>query len=73
MKKIIYFLLLILIIPCSYIIRYWLEYLTYDTQEPKIATIDLPITVIPNESEQTFYSSSRYPVPAFEEYDDTLS
>lgn len=56
----------------NYIIHYWLEYLTYETQEPKVVTIDLPITVIPNESGKTFYySSSSYPVPAFEEYDDT--
>ncbi len=56
----------------NYIIRYWLEYLTYETQESKIATIDFPITVIPNESEQTFYSSPSYPVPPFEEYNEFL-
>lgn len=56
----------------NYIIRYWLEYLTYETQESKIATIDFPITVIPNESEQTFYSSPSYPVPPFEEYNKFL-
>ena len=58
----------------NYIIQYWLEYLTYETQEPKIITIDLPITVIPNEPDQTFYyNRSRYPVPAFEEYNDPVS
>lgn len=56
----------------NYIIQYWLKYFTYETQEPKIVTIDLPITVIPNKSEQAFYSSRFYPVKAFEEYDDNI-
>lgn len=53
----------------NYIIQYEFPYISYETQEYKIATINLPITVIPNESEQTFYSSPSYPVKAFEEYD----
>ena len=58
----------------NYIIQYWLKYLTYETQEPKIVTINLPITVIPNEPDETFYyNRSKYPVPAFEEYNDPVS
>ena len=38
----------------NYIIQYQLKYLTYETQELKLVTIDLPITVIPNEPNQTF-------------------
>ena len=58
----------------NYIIQYQLKYLTYETQELKLVTIDLPITVIPNEPNQTFrYSNPGFSGPAFEEYNEPVS
>lgn len=55
----------------NYKIEYGILYDSFENQERMRVTLELPITIVPDESGAEFYESPPYPFKMFEEYDES--